>query len=76
MDGHPAFYWARRGEVPKSGWPKRERTIHRVELLAASEVPGREVLDRALADIASLKGEFRQSELTERWNAFANELNI
>ena len=74
VDGHPAFYWARRGEIPKSGWPKRVRTIHRVELLEGSEVSGGLVLKQALADIASLQGEFRQAMLTQRWNELASRL--
>lgn len=74
VDGHPAFYWARRGEVPKSGWPKRVRTIHEIEHIRSTLVEGRTVATNAMEDIESLQGEFRQTELIARWRQLEERL--
>jgi tRNA pseudouridine55 synthase len=74
VDGHPAFYWARRGQSPPSGWPQRERTVFEATVLSSSALSGATLCDRALADISTVQGEFRQGELSARWTALRSTI--
>ncbi|MBL8677712.1 MAG: hypothetical protein JNK05_00985 [Myxococcales bacterium] len=69
IQGRPAFYWARRGEVPAGGWPARERTVRAADVIQRRATTGANVVARARADIASVRGDFRQRELDDAWRA-------
>ncbi len=69
IQGRPAFYWARRGVVPEGGWPERERTVHRATLFDSAVLSGDSLVDRAIDDVRSVRGDFRQDALCERWSA-------
>ncbi len=67
--GRPAFYWARRGEVPEGGWPTRERTVREVTVLSEGAIAGDALLARAIADARSVRGDFRQDAICARWES-------
>jgi tRNA pseudouridine55 synthase len=67
INGRPAFYWARRGEVPDGGWPEKERTIRTASVVDRRVVSGAAMVEQALSDIASVQGDFRQEQLARAW---------
>jgi tRNA pseudouridine55 synthase len=75
IDGHPGFYWARRGEDPPSGWPSRARTIRHARVLARSMMDGGALVEQARRDIRSVIGDFRQRELDAAWGSLAPSLS-
>lgn len=68
IHGRPAFYWAHRNEVPEGGWPERERTVRSAAVLDRGTIAGEALVARAITDVNSVRGEFRQAALLARWS--------
>jgi tRNA pseudouridine55 synthase len=69
VQGRPAFYWARRGEVPAAGWPERVRTVRSVVVLEQGALAGEALVARSVSDARSVRGDFRQEAICARWES-------
>lgn len=75
VNGKPLYYWARQGKLNEIVVPEKERTIHRIELVAMRKIKGDEILSDVLERISKVKGDFRQEEINKAWEKMKPRLD-
>jgi tRNA pseudouridine55 synthase len=68
LEGVPLFVKARKGEVGDSfALPEHSITIHRALLQKTTRISAEALLERVIADIARVRGDFRQERILALW---------
>jgi tRNA pseudouridine55 synthase len=67
VNGKPLFYWARAGKLDSIPRPSKNVTITSLTLDRISGLSGQHLLEQLTAQIELVRGDFRQSEIIQRW---------
>lgn len=70
VQGKPLFQWAREGRLSEIEIPHKEIDIKKLEHVADRRIITADVCEQILGNIALVKGDFRQEEITADWEAF------
>lgn len=68
--GRALFYWARKGKLSEIDIPSKEIEIFNLELLGNHQIDAKFFEMNILKKITSVKGNFRQKEISDRWQQF------
>lgn len=74
INGHPLFYWARKGKINSVIIPQKRIRVYRLKLERPLYIHKKELLGRIYQKIATVEGDFRQSEIIETWKACEKKL--
>lgn len=69
VDGKPLFMHARAGN--EVVLPIKKVSIYELELVAIKKVPLGTLIEKAIATIETVQGDFRQKEIVEQWSRLA-----
>lgn len=75
VNGKPLFQWAREGKLDEIEIPKRTMCVYGVELLDRYECMIEEIKNNAIVAIATVRGDFRQKEIANRWQSVFTDIN-
>ncbi|MBP9690738.1 hypothetical protein KBD81_01520 [Candidatus Woesebacteria bacterium] len=73
VNGKPLFYWAREGKIDEINIPKKQISIHSIELNEVKEVKLKDIIPEIIGRIEKVQGEFRQEEILNRWKEVMKE---
>ncbi len=74
MKGKPLFWWALQSRLGEIDIPVKKAKIYSLEIEDRKEPKRDEIKEDILKKIESVKGDFRQKEITEKWkDVFARE---
>ena len=71
VDGKPLYWWARQGK--KVTIPKREIGVGKFEFIDSYKISPQKILETIVYRINLVKGDFRQKEILNEWDAFFKE---
>ena len=67
VDGKPLFKWAREGKINEVEIPKHEVELFDAKFISCRSVSSVDLLRYIVAKISAVSGDFRQKEITEKW---------
>lgn len=73
VDGRPLFWWARNNKLSEIQIPERTVVIDSFEFTGENAITKKVLQEKVTIAITSVKGDFRQDEIMERWKRFLNE---
>lgn len=68
VSGKPLFEWARENRIEEIEIPTRGIKVFSIDHLNTRWMSGQEILDEVLKKISLVNGDFRQSQIIERWH--------
>lgn len=69
INGKALFEWAREGKINEIEIPKRASTIYDIKFLDSYSLTARDLLAESIERVRRVKGDFRQKEVIDSWNA-------
>ena len=72
IDGMPLFEYARKGRLHEIEIPTRDIEIKELEPLKKENISSSELRDYIRENISKVKGDFRQKETLDLWNAYVD----
>ena len=76
VQGKPLFWWAKQKRLAEISIPTREITISNFAVRSYSEITREDLQNRVTTNIKLVQGEFRQKEITERWDEFFTKYDL
>ncbi len=76
VQGKPLFEWKKSGRIGEIKLPKRSIKIKKVKLLAFEKISVKELHSYIQSAISLVRGDFRQKEILEKWNATLSCMNM
>lgn len=68
--GKPLFQWAREGRLSEVKFPNREVEIFNFNLIELQVISAKALSKIILENITKIEGDFRQEEISDKWNSF------
>ncbi|MES3006053.1 MAG: hypothetical protein V4664_03850 [Patescibacteria group bacterium] len=76
VNGKSLFQWAREGRLGEISIPKQEGKILNIEIIGIDQKSRSDIRDQILSLISRVSGDFRQEEISKRWNEVLNKNEI
>jgi tRNA pseudouridine55 synthase len=70
INGKPLFYWARENKLDQIKIPEKQIEIYTITLQSFTQISAKQLQAHILDKIHTIKGEFRQTAIEDRWNEF------
>lgn len=70
VQGKPLFEWAKEGKIDTIEIPHREIEIYSFGYVSSGTIPRQDLYERIMTNIKRIHGDFRQEEITKRWETF------
>lgn len=67
VNGKSLFWWARNNKLNEIEIPERDIEIYSIDLLIFESISLEKLVNRIVENIKSVKGDFRQKEIIEKW---------
>lgn len=70
VNGKALFWWAKKNKLSEIKIPNRKIEIYDFKLLEVNEISSEDLKKEIIQQIDSVKGDFRQKEIKEKWEEF------
>lgn len=73
VQGKPLFEWVKEGKLDEIERPLKKMVINRIRVLDKKDIALSDIASDAITRVGNVDGDFRQSEIIDRWNNFSVE---